>query len=91
MLPRSTPFLPMPSEYSIERNQQDEEKLCFLVCSVRLVLGGGGGGTLTVDRFVGSREVRQHIYIASDRREIRSVGLAGARPKYFKFFFHAYL
>ena len=41
MLPRSTrPFTHAFRIFNRERNQQDEERLCFLVCSVRLVLWG---------------------------------------------------
>ena len=60
MLPRSTPLFTHAFRlFKRERNQQDEERLCFLVCSVRLVLWGnvvGGpvcwvqGGATTTDR-----------------------------------------
>ena len=48
----NSPFYSCLQEYKRERNQQDEERSCFLVCSVRLVLWGNvvGGPVCWVQR-----------------------------------------
>ena len=56
MLPRSSPFLHMPSEDSIEKETNKMKRGCTFWCALSV---SSFGGTLLVDRFVGSREVRQ--------------------------------
>ena len=54
--PDLLPFLLMPSEYSIEKETNKTKRGCVFWCALSV---SSCGGTLSVDRFVGSREVRQ--------------------------------
>ena len=54
--PDQLPVLLMPSEYSIKKETNKANRGCAFWCALSV---SSCGGTLSVDRFVGSREVRQ--------------------------------
>ena len=76
MLPRSTPFLLMPSEYSIEKETNKTKRSCAFWCALSV---SSCGGTLSVDRFAGSREVRQHPFPV-DEFQLRTDSRACSHP-----------